>query len=125
MPKDSIEFTAQVSADEAAGYLEALARSLREGRALFESGDRSVSLELGGSVKLELEAESDAAKGKSSIDVSLSWRAAEPEIATPSLLIVAGGQALHDLSVEDGDEPAEHEDHSPRSRVKRTSDKLS
>jgi amphi-Trp domain-containing protein len=91
--KDSVEFSAQVSAEEAAGYLEALARSLREGRALLESGDRSISLELGPSIKLELEAASDPEKGKSTIDVSLSWRAAEPAVAAPSLLIVAGGHA--------------------------------
>ncbi len=98
--KDSVEFSAQVSAEEAAGYLEALARSLREGRALLESGDKSISLELGPSIKLDLEAESDPAKGKSSIDLSLSWRAAEQAVAAPSLLIVAGGQ-LHPGSAEE------------------------
>jgi amphi-Trp domain-containing protein len=90
--KESVEFSGQVSAEEAAGYLETLARSLREGRALFESGDKSVGLELGPSLKIELEAETDPEKGKSSIELSLSWRAAEPAVAAPSLLIIAGGQ---------------------------------
>ncbi|HEY7268505.1 MAG TPA: amphi-Trp domain-containing protein [Dehalococcoidia bacterium] len=99
--KDSLEFSAQVSADEAAEYLEALARSLREGRALFESGDRSISLELGPSVKIELEAESDPTKGKSSVDLSLSWRAAEPVMAAPSLTIVAGGQGPSNVGDDD------------------------
>jgi amphi-Trp domain-containing protein len=88
--KESLEFSAVVSADEAAGYLEALARSCREGTALLESGDKSIALEVGRDVKLALDAETDPAKGKGSIDISLSWRVAEQVEAPPSLVIVAG-----------------------------------
>jgi amphi-Trp domain-containing protein len=99
--KESLEFSAQVSAEEAAVYLEALARGLREGRALFESGDKSIGLELGSSLKIDLEAESDPAKGKSSVEISLSWRAAEPAVAAPSQTIVAGGQVPAGVGEED------------------------
>jgi amphi-Trp domain-containing protein len=88
--KGSIEFGALVSADEAADYLEALAQSCREGSTLLESGDRSLVLEVGRDVKLELEAEADPAKGKGSIEISLSWRVAEQVETPPSLVIVAG-----------------------------------
>src|SRR5262245_12315237 len=99
--KDSIEFSSQVGAEEADGYLEALGSSLPEGRALVESGRRPVSLELGPSIKMELEAESDQEKGKSSIEISLSWRAEEPAVAAPSLLIVAGGHMPPAISDDD------------------------
>jgi amphi-Trp domain-containing protein len=88
--KLSLEFSASVSPDEAASYLEALARSLREGSVLLESGDQSLRLEMGSNVKVKLEAETDPEKGKGSLDVSLSWRLAAEVEAPASLVIVAG-----------------------------------
>jgi amphi-Trp domain-containing protein len=88
--KGTIEFSASVSSDEAADYLEALAKSCREGSALLESGDKSLLLEVGRDVKLAIEAEADPAKGKGSIEIALSWRVAEQVETPPSLVIVAG-----------------------------------
>jgi amphi-Trp domain-containing protein len=90
--KESLDFNANVTAEEAAGYLESLAKSLRKGAALLESGDRSLSLEVGPSVKLELEAETDIAKAKTALVVKLSWRAAETAEAPASLAIVPGAR---------------------------------
>jgi amphi-Trp domain-containing protein len=93
LEKGSIEFAAQVSAEEAADYLEAIANACREGSALLESGDKSLSIEVGRDVKVELEAQTDPSKGKGSIDLSLSWRVAEQAETPPSLVIVAGPPA--------------------------------
>jgi amphi-Trp domain-containing protein len=90
--KESLDFSANVTAEEAAGYLESLAKSLREGSALLESGDRSLALEVGPSMKLELEAETDLSKAKTALGMKLSWRQAEGAEAPPSLAIVPGAR---------------------------------
>jgi amphi-Trp domain-containing protein len=88
--KEALEFSAVLSAEEAASYLEALAHACREGSALLESGDKSLTIEVGRDLKVELDAQSDPAKGKGSIDLSLSWKVAEQADTPPSLVIVAG-----------------------------------
>lgn len=93
MPKDKVEFAGSVSAQEAAQYLESLATGLRERAILLESGDSSVTFEVAEDVKIEIEATTNAEKGKSSIDVRMSWRQLRPEeadLAPPGLLIIAG-----------------------------------
>ena len=91
--KQALEFSSEMETQAAAAHLEALARSLRDGRVLIESGDRSINLEIGRSVNLEFEAKSNAAKGKSSVEIKLEWVAVEEvvEEAPPSLLIASGG----------------------------------
>jgi amphi-Trp domain-containing protein len=93
--KQSLEFTSDIDTTAAASHLEALAQGLRDGRILIESGDRSLSLEVGGSVSVELEAKSNPDKGRSSIEVKLSWVAEEEveEVVPPSLLIASGTAA--------------------------------
>ena len=98
--KDAVEYSATVSAEEAAGYLEMLANSLRVGVALIESGETSLTLEVGPTVQIEIEAASNAEKGKSSIDISVSWRAAEQAKPQPSLLIIAGSAASEPVEAE-------------------------
>jgi amphi-Trp domain-containing protein len=88
--KDTLEFSDSIAPSEAAQFLEAIAKSLREGSSLLESGDQSLGLQIGKTVKLSLEAQSDAEKGKGSIEVSLSWRMEEPAEAPRSLVIVPG-----------------------------------
>jgi amphi-Trp domain-containing protein len=88
--KDAIEFNDTVAPEEAAKFLEAIAKSLRKGSSLLESGDQSLGLAIGKTVKLEIGAESDPIKGKGSIEVSLSWRMEEQAAPPPSLVIVPG-----------------------------------
>jgi amphi-Trp domain-containing protein len=96
-----LEFSASVPLEQAAGYLEALAQSLRQGSALLESGDQSVRIELGPNVKVKLDAETDPEKGKGSLELNLSWRVAEQVEAPPSLVIVAGPRAPNGVTEED------------------------
>jgi amphi-Trp domain-containing protein len=99
--KQSLEFTSDIDTTAAASHLEALAQGLRDGRILIESGDRSLSLEVGGSVSVDLEAKSNPDKGRSSIEVKLSWVAEEEveEVVPPSLLIASGTAAVeHETS---------------------------
>jgi amphi-Trp domain-containing protein len=90
--KDKVAFSGTVSADEAAQYLESLAKGIRERSMLLESGDTSLTLELADEVKIEMEASGDAEKGKSTVDLSLSWRArrAEEDAIPAKLTIVPG-----------------------------------
>lgn len=94
--KQKVEFSGEVAAQEAAQYLESLARGLRERSMLLESGDTSITLEVPEDVKIELNASSDAEKGKAGIEISVGWRKREEvadEAPPPGLLIVAGAQA--------------------------------
>jgi amphi-Trp domain-containing protein len=89
--KQSVEFNGSFEPGAAADYLEALARGLRDGRVLIESGDRSISLDVGTSVELEFEAKTSPEKGKSSIELAFSWLATEPAKAAPASLLIASG----------------------------------
>lgn len=92
--KNKMRFAANVSAQEAADYLDAIARGLREHSMLIESGDTSIAIEVGDDIKLDLEVSSDPEKGKASVDVSLSWRARrEAEAVTPPGLTIVPGAA--------------------------------
>jgi amphi-Trp domain-containing protein len=93
--KETLEFSGSVEPHAAAAYLEALARGLRDGRILIESGDKSLSLETASEISLELEAETNPDKAKSSVEIALSWRIVQPvaEEAPPSLLIASGATA--------------------------------
>jgi amphi-Trp domain-containing protein len=95
MPKDKIEFSGSVSADDAAAYLESLADGLRKRSMLLESGDTSINVEVAEDVKVELQVSADEEKGKSAIELAMSWRGRRDDaVAAPaSLLIVAGGEA--------------------------------
>ncbi|HEY8173427.1 MAG TPA: amphi-Trp domain-containing protein [Dehalococcoidia bacterium] len=93
MPKDRIEFSGAVPPQEAAQYLESIAKGLRERSMLLESGDTSITVDVADEVKIEIKASSDAEKGKSSIELSLGWRQrehGEEPAPPPGLLIVAG-----------------------------------
>jgi amphi-Trp domain-containing protein len=88
--KDSLAFRNTVPSSDAAGILESIAKALREGSALLESGDKSIGLQIGPTIKVELDASSDPEKGKGAIELSLSWRVEEQAEAPPSLEIVPG-----------------------------------
>jgi amphi-Trp domain-containing protein len=90
--KQSVDFSGSFNPGEAAAYLEALARGLRDGNLVIESGDKSLNLDVSPEISLEFEAKASPEKGKSSIELALSWRAAQPvkEEAPPSLLIASG-----------------------------------
>lgn len=93
--KQSIDFSSELETQAAAAHLEALAKGLRDGRVLIESGDRSVSLETSRSLNLALEAKANPGKGKSSIEIKLNWVAEEEAVeeAPPSLFIASGGSS--------------------------------
>jgi amphi-Trp domain-containing protein len=94
--KEKVAFTGTVPPQEAAQYLESLAKGLRERAMLLESGDSSITLEVGDDIKIEIEVSTESEKGKSSIEVVLNWRhrrAEEEAPAPPGLLIVAGAHA--------------------------------
>ena len=92
-PKDKVQFSGTVPAQEAAQYLESLAKGLRERTMLLESGDASVTIEVPEDVKIEIDVSTDADKGKSSVDISLGFRRRMAETAAPGLLIVPGSAA--------------------------------
>ncbi len=100
--KDKVEFTGTVSAQEAAQYLESLAKGLRERTMLLESGDASLTIEIPEDVKIEIEGSGDAEKGKSSIELTLTMRRREADApVAPGLLIVPGGAAAEPAAFAD------------------------
>jgi len=93
-PKDKVQFAGSVPAQEAAQYLESLAKGLRERTILLESGDASVTVEVPDEVKIEIDVSADAEKGKSTIEISIGLRRREADTpVAPGLLIMPGAPA--------------------------------
>ncbi len=88
--KEALEFSGEVSADEAATFLESIAKSVRQGSTLLESGDQSLSLRIGSTVEVDLVAKSKPEKGKGSLELKISWEA-EPVAETPRTLEIVPG----------------------------------
>jgi amphi-Trp domain-containing protein len=70
----SLDFSTYLDSARVAEHLETLARSIKVGHVQLTVGPESVNLHLGSRVKFELEAVSRPAKGKGSLDISMSWR---------------------------------------------------
>jgi amphi-Trp domain-containing protein len=85
--KDKVEFQFEKVADvqEVAGYLEALAKNLREGRVSFEAGEERITLTPDGEIFLEIEAERKRQSSK--VKLSLAWKTlAPPKPAAPLVI---------------------------------------
>jgi len=89
--RQSLESISTANADAMATYLEALAVGLREGNVTGESGPKAVALEVGAEVTFGLEPKSAGGEEKSSIDISVSWRARKRLPAIPPSLVRKGG----------------------------------
>jgi amphi-Trp domain-containing protein len=81
--KRSFEFSMQTNSNEIADYLEGLAGHLRAGTVQLSAGSQSIDLRIGSVMKMEIEAESRPRKGKSSLQLELSWR--EPMTISTSI----------------------------------------
>ena len=93
--KKSVDFRGKLDAGAVAVYLDALARGLREGRVVLESGETALELEVGGPVEVELQARYNAQKGRCRVDIELEWHTdALPNRAPQTLSI--GHQAATD-----------------------------
>ncbi len=71
------EFTATLGPAQAADYLSKVADGLRKGVIGLSSAGRSIRLEPGSLVTVEIAAESKPEKSKGSFAVEVSWRARE------------------------------------------------
>jgi len=87
---EELEFKSELAANDAATFLENLAKSLREGSTLLESGDQSLSMHIGPTVEVELEAKSKPEKGKGAIELKISWET-EPVPETARTLEIVPG----------------------------------
>jgi len=91
--KGVLAFKNTVPVDEAAKFLELIAKSLKKGSLLMESGDQSLGVQFGPEMRVRLEAAQDAKDGKGSLELELKWEAGEENGATPTLELVPGGVA--------------------------------
>ncbi len=110
--KQSVQFSSKVGVEAAAAYLGELAQGLRDGAVLVESGNKSLTFDVASEVDLDFEASSKPDKGKSSIEISLSWRAAAYAGAprpTPALVIGADAKS----TPTEGPRPREFEAFDP------------
>ena len=71
------EFTATLAPEQAADYLSKVADGLRRGVIGLAAAGRSIRLEPGALLTLEIAAESKPEKAKGSLAVELSWKARE------------------------------------------------
>jgi amphi-Trp domain-containing protein len=95
--KEELVFSSEVPAGDAATFLENLAKSLRQGSMLLESGDQSLSLRVGSTVSVDLEASSKPEKGKGSISLKVSWLS-EPVPEAPATLEIVPGALVSAIS---------------------------
>ena len=71
------EFTATLEPAQAAGYLSRIADGLRRGVIGLASAGRTIRLEPGSMVSVEIAAESKPEKSKGSLGLEISWQARE------------------------------------------------
>jgi amphi-Trp domain-containing protein len=92
--KQSIKFNGRMDIHTVAASLEGLARGLQDGRIMFESGHKSLTLDVASEVALELEAASK--RDKSSIEITMNWRLVPARAAQQSSagLLIGGGREL-------------------------------
>ena len=86
--KKSVDFRGKLDASAVAVYLEALARGLRDGRVVLESGEAALELEVGAPVEVELEARYNAQKGRCRVDIELEWHTDAVPNRTPQTLSI-------------------------------------
>lgn len=92
--KAALEFKNTVSVDEAAGFVDLIAKSLREGSLLLESGDQSLGVQFSPEVRVVLEAKQSAKDGSGSLQLELKWEGpGEEEGPAPTLELVPGAIA--------------------------------
>lgn len=84
--KNKFDYAGRFEPEQLATYLESIAAGLRQERVRIAAGGRSIVLEPRGIVRLEIAASTDHEKGRSSVEMELSWRDAEVA-STPELLI--------------------------------------
>lgn len=91
--REKLEYSGRVDAAHLAGYFEALAEALNAGAVRLAVGERSIVLEPQGAIRVEVSASKDVEKGRSSLQVELSWQQQQAEPPAPDLEISAGGAA--------------------------------
>ncbi len=92
--KGELEFAATVEAGQAADYLARIADGLRQGAITLAVDKRAVHLQPAKYVRLELEVESNSEKARGSLQLEVSWKAktAEESRAAKDLTIKPGPQ---------------------------------
>jgi amphi-Trp domain-containing protein len=86
---NKLEFSATLSAAQAAEYLTRISEGLLQGTVMLSAGGRHIQLDPGDIVKLEIEAEGKPEKGKGSLAIELSWKARQAS-AAETLEVLAG-----------------------------------
>ncbi len=104
--KSKLDYAGRFDPDQLATYLEAIAEGLRRERVRIAAGGRSIVLQPRGIIRLELSAETDPEKGRSSFEMELSWREAEV-VSAPELLI---STAEAEEEQEERENPAREDD---------------
>ena len=91
--REKLEYSGRLDAAHLAGYFDALAGALKAGAVRLAVGERAITLEPQGAIRVEVSASKDLEKGRSSLQVELSWQQHQPEPPAPDLEITAGGAA--------------------------------
>jgi amphi-Trp domain-containing protein len=107
--KQALEFTGGLTVDAAAGYLEALANGLRQGHLSIESENEAVDLAIPQELTLGLEAKSAADKGKSAIEISLTWRVSRKTLSASANLIISSGTVAAAANSDNGSSAGSNE----------------
>jgi len=98
--KRSLEYSGKLEAGEVASYLEALGRSLRDGRVVIESGSAAVELPVAGPIDVQLDAASYLQKGRCSLSLELEWRSTARPVRRPPVGLRIAGTAAEPMKPE-------------------------
>jgi amphi-Trp domain-containing protein len=71
--KNSFEYSQRTGREDVALYLENLAGHIRSGSISLSAGTKAIQLDVGPSVRFELEAKARPEKGKNSLQFEMEW----------------------------------------------------
>ncbi len=79
-------YTTEINIEDAAAYLEAIARALRENRLVVYTRERTLEAPVGPKLSLDVEAKTSRGGSKTSLELSLKWkeRSEASSLATPT-----------------------------------------
>lgn len=87
--EQSFEYAVSATAEQAAAYLESIAKYLRTGKVSFTAGAESIELPVGSDLKMEISAEHKPEKAKGSLQIEVSWKM--PVVKEGAEIMIAGG----------------------------------
>ncbi len=93
--REELEFSTTTRGAQVAEYLNRIADGLRQGALTIGAAGHTVHLQPAETIRLEVEAENRADKGKGSLQLEISWKTASPARESVAEVLVIETDAHH------------------------------